>query len=109
MASKSVRLVRAGDLLDRGGESEVIRNVAVVLELASGEALTFDTQETVEITDHEDLSQVVAEEENVRQEEAAERARIEQEREKGRVERERIVKEREEASAPIADQDESGS
>jgi predicted dehydrogenase len=64
MESRNARLLRRGDIITvdaEHGETEVVRNVSVTVELSNGAVVTFDAADAVEVHGQEDLSEVVGE------------------------------------------------
>lgn len=59
MTVKSVRLLRAGDIIAKGtGEREVVREVLVIARLANGETLDLPSDQVIETFEPEDVSHV---------------------------------------------------
>lgn len=55
LQSKSIRLLRRGDVIEAEGVEEVVRDVSVVVQFASGITQTYAPSESVEVIPPEDL------------------------------------------------------
>lgn len=57
--AKSVRLIKRGDVIvTREGDSEVVRNVQIVLQLANGSNPTYESTERVDVEPPEELPEL---------------------------------------------------